>query len=80
MSENGIPFAVARAVFDPLDGDIPPLGCTSGIDGTFDGIAFAENVIKNPKDLLKIPRLCMYAKAARESIAQFIEAWGDSAI
>lgn len=73
--DAGIPFVVVRAVLDPLDYHIPDLADAIDDDGSTDGFALAEHLVKRPADFLKLPKLQYLASQARTSITAFIEAW-----
>ncbi len=75
VSRAGIPFLVARAVLDPLDYEVPDLGGAIDENGSTDGLALAEHLVKKPTDFLKLPRLQYMATQARASIHAFIDAW-----
>jgi adenosylhomocysteine nucleosidase len=74
-AESNIPFVVVRAVLDPLDYHIPNLADAIDEDGSTDGLALAEHLVKKPADFLKLPRLQYLASQARTSITAFIDAW-----
>jgi len=71
----GIPFVVVRAVLDPLDYHIPDIADAIDEDGSTDGLAIAEHLVKNPSDFFKLPKLQYLASQARASITAFIDAW-----
>jgi len=73
--QAGIPFLVARAVLDPLDYEVPDLCDAMDENGSTDGIALAEHLVKKPADVLKLPRLQYMAAQARGAIHAFIDAW-----
>jgi hypothetical protein len=70
-----IPFVVVRAVLDPLDYFIPDLADAIDDDGSTDGFALAEHLMRRPADFLKLPKLQYLASQARTSIAAFVSAW-----
>jgi len=75
LVEAGVPFVIARAVLDPLDYHLPSLGDAIDTDGSTDGLALVEHMIRKPADALKLPKLQYLASQAREAIAAFINAW-----
>lgn len=72
---RGIPHLVARAVLDPLDVALPDMDGTIDKEGKTDGFGLAEHIIKNPKDILQLPRMQYFANAARGAITTFVDAW-----
>lgn len=73
--ERGIPWLVVRAVLDPLDVALPDMGDSVTEEGGTDGVALAEHLVRNPKDIFSLPRLQYFAGQARNSITEFVEGW-----
>ncbi len=72
---NSIPYLVARAVFDPLDMDLPDFTDDLDKTGELDGMMFVEDLIKNPKKMMKLPRLQYCSIQARQALTSFVDAW-----
>ncbi|MBT3181919.1 MAG: hypothetical protein HN337_05350 [Deltaproteobacteria bacterium] len=72
---NSVPYLVARAVFDPLDMDLPDLTDNLDKTGELDGMMLAEDLIKNPKKMMKLPKLQYCAAQARQTLTSFVDAW-----
>lgn len=79
VSSSAIPFIVIRSVLDPLDYHVPDLWDAMDRDGSTDGFALAEHLLKKPSDFLKLPKLQYLASQARNSITAFIDAWMEEA-
>jgi len=75
LSSNGMDYLIVRAVFDPLDIALPSLGDVVDDEGGTDTVALAGHVIKNPKDILRFPKLKYCAMQARQAITRFVHAW-----
>lgn len=71
----GTPLLVARAVLDPMDICLPDMKDSLEKDGSINGMALAEHMIRRPKDILSMPRLAYAAFAARTSTAFVIDSW-----
>lgn len=74
-ASRNIPNLVVRAVLDPLDVALPDMGGTIDKEGKTDGLGLAEHIIKNPKDILQLPRMQYFANEARGAITTFVDAW-----
>jgi len=72
---HSLPFMIVRAVLDPLDLALPLFGDAVTDSGDLDPVAMAGELVKNPKQILKMPRLQYCAMQARQSIAAFIDSW-----
>lgn len=75
LSKAGVDFTIARSILDPLDLLLPDFGEVIDRSGHINGMSMAENMVRKPKDLLKIPKLGYLAMQARQSITSFIETW-----
>jgi len=71
---------VVRAILDPLDLTLPQFGKTMDRTGEIDGLALTENIIRNPKNLIKLPRIGYCAMQARQAITAFVNAWMETTI
>jgi len=75
MAKAKIDYVIARSVLDPLDTALPNFGNAIDESGEIAAFSMAENLIKNPKDLIKIPQISYLAMQARQSITSFVDAW-----
>lgn len=70
-----VPFIIVRAVLDPLDIMLPNVGDAIDESGTTSISGLLNHVIKNPKDILALPRIEYLATQARLSITAFVDTW-----
>lgn len=70
----GVPSLVVRSVLDPMDFELPDL---NGVDenGNTDLISISGKLAKNPKNILKMPRLQYLATKSQERISSFAKGW-----
>jgi adenosylhomocysteine nucleosidase len=76
--EGGAPHLVVRAVLDPMDCEFPKFDDVLDESGSTDEMALAGHLMRHPADALKLPQLEYLASQARNSIASFIDAWGEA--
>lgn len=69
------PCLVVRAILDPLDVILPDMGDVMQADGTMSMAKVAGHLAHHPKDTLSLHKIEYCAIKARESIAEFVEAW-----
>ncbi|MBI4124402.1 MAG: hypothetical protein HY466_00530 [Deltaproteobacteria bacterium] len=62
--EHEIPFLAVKAVLDPVEERLPPVSEN-----------FVEDFLKNPKAMLKLPKMIYWASQARGAITKFLEGW-----
>lgn len=74
-SAAGVPFVVARAIFDPLDMPLPDIPAEVIEEGNFHIWPMAKHMIHKPKDILNLPKFSYCANRARETLKSFIDAW-----
>lgn len=73
--DRGIPFAVIRAVLDPLDMRLPNLAETVDEDGVTGPWRLVRHFLGRPRDLMMFPRIAYSASRAREALTSFVEQW-----
>lgn len=74
-ASRGVPYLVVRSVLDGLDVELPDMEGAIDRTGKTDIPALAEIMIKNPKDIFKLPRMQFFANEARTAITAFADAW-----
>lgn len=72
---RGTKCLVVRAVVDALDVVLPKFGDAMDESGRIDGFSLAGNVIRRPKDILRISQVGYLAMQARQNITSFVDAW-----
>ena len=73
LHARGIPFAVVRSIFDPLELRFPQsLYGLVDAEGALQPKAGLDLVVKTPKDLLKLPQFARNSQKARRAIAKFL--------
>jgi len=73
--EQKVPYAVVRAVLDPMDMRLPDFKEAVDDEGETSIFGAIKHMIKHPKDIAVVPRIEYCAIQARETIAKFIDAW-----
>lgn len=74
-SAAGVPFVVARAIFDPLDMPLPDIPAEVIEEGGFHIWPMAKHMAHKPKEILNLPKFSYCANRARETLKQFVDAW-----
>lgn len=69
---QGTPFAVIRAVMDPMDMALPKMNGIIDNDGSTNALNVVKNVVSHPQNIAKLPHLQYCAKKANESIERFV--------
>ena len=70
---RGLPFAVLRTVLDHIDDDIPAVELTDE-SGRVRPLHATAHLVRNPRNLFKLPRLMRNLSLATESLADALEA------
>lgn len=74
-SKRNIPFLVVRAILDPVEEWIPSLeGCCEET-GEPKLMKLTKQILKNPKEMMKLPKLYYWATQARGAVTRFLEGW-----
>lgn len=74
-SQRGIPFLVAKAILDPVEMILPDLqNCIESTGEVMPG-KLMEQLFKNPKEMMQLPKMQYLASQAREAITNFLAAW-----
>lgn len=69
------PWAVVRAVLDPMDLTLPDLEGVLNDEGEANVLSAVKHFITKPGHTLAVPRIEYCAMKAREAIAAFIDSW-----
>lgn len=72
---NNIPWLVVKSILDPVEMQLPDLQDCIEPTGEPKPMHLMEHLFKQPKDLMKLSNIQYCANQARNSLAQFIEAW-----
>lgn len=62
--ENKIPFLAVKAVLDPVEERLPPISEN-----------WVESFLKNPKAMMRLPKMIYWAAQARTAVTKFLEGW-----
>lgn len=68
--ERGIPFAMVRAVVDPLDMALPHFPVPIVARGVVRPLMLASYVLRNPSTLFQLPKLHYASTRARETVSE----------
>lgn len=68
--ERGIPFAMVRAIVDPLDVALPHLPGPIVAHGVVRPGLFIDHLLRNPRQILMLPKLHYAATRARETVTE----------
>ena len=72
-AERNVPFACLRAIIDQLDDEVVAAGLADE-SGEVKALAATAHLIRNPGDLLKLPRMMRNLNRATRSLADALEA------
>lgn len=73
--EKKIPFLIVKAILDPVEERLLPLEDCVEATGEPKPLKLAEHLLKNPKEMMQLPRLQFLVSQAREATTQFLESW-----
>ena len=66
---HALPFAVLRAISDPVDRDLPPLAMNAiGANGRLDFPAIGRELLARPNQILRLPRTALMAARAMRTL------------
>lgn len=74
-SRRGIPFLVAKAILDPVEMILPDLQDCIESTGEVRPTKLMEQLFKNPKEMMQLPKMQYLAAQAREVITNFLAGW-----
>lgn len=70
-----IPFLVVKAILDPMEMKLPDMSACIDEDGDTELGKVAGHLIRNPKDLMQLPKMQYHALQARNALTEFLERW-----
>lgn len=73
--EKKIRWLVVKSILDPMEEMLPPLEDCLEATGEPRPLKLAEHLLKNPKEILQLPKVQQWVSEARDSIAKFLEGW-----
>ncbi len=73
--EKKIPWLMVKAILDPVEMAIPAVVDCCEPTGEPKIMEAAGHLIKNPKEMMQLPKLYYLASQARQAITKFLEGW-----
>lgn len=70
-----IPWLMVRSILDPVEMVLPHLeNCLDSL-GEVKPLILAEHCLKNPKEMMQLPKMQYLASQARTGLTKFVEGW-----